>query len=305
MIDKSHLPNLILYKFLFNLEFLEDSLLPEYKGSTFRGALGWHLRKAVDNLPEVYQHIFETEGGENNPAVLKGVKNIPHPFILHPPLADKRIFKCGEVITVGITLIGYAHNFLQFFIEAFSSMGKSGITSKRHKFKLLNVINEDYQGAKLLVYESGSFKIKNNYQAITLNDILKNINYSNNKIKLIFETPLDDENINKISPSLLVAAIERRYKILADLFCRSTTDIKKIFVPDQSVTITKLDLSDYTMHRNPSRNKGKQDFDGLIGSINIEGDLKSILPILYIGEKINIGKKTSFGWGQYKIIQLD
>lgn len=308
------MPDIILYKFLFNLEFLKDALLPEFKGSTFRGAVGWHLKKAVDTLKPVYDNVFETEGDENNPAVLKGVKKIPHPFILHPPLINKRDFKTGEIITVGITLIGYAHNFLPFFVEAFTTMGEAGITSKGHKFKLRNVLSEDFYKSKYLVYERGLSKSKKNYKAITNKDILKNIDYSTASVKLIFETPflvqdkdgeIKENGKNRITPKLLVTAIENRYKSLAQLFCRSTTDIKKIFIPDQSVEITNVDIHDYKMHSFSNRSNSPQEFEGLTGSIKLKGNLKSILPILYIGEKINIGKKTSYGWGQYKIAILD
>ena len=314
MTNKITLPNIVLYKFLFNLEFLEDSLLPEFKGSTFRGAVGWHLKKAVDSLKPVYDNIFETEGDENNPDVLKGVRKIPHPFILNPPLITKRDFKTGEIITVGVTLIGYAQNFLPFFIEAFSTMGQDGITSKNHKFKLQNVLSEDFYNSKYLVYENGSSKSKTNYKAITNHDILKNVNCNNHNIKLIFETPfliqdksgeIKQSHKYRITPKLLIATMENRYKSLSHLFCRSTTDIKKLFIPDPSVEISRLDVHDYKMLSYSSRSNEPKEFEGLTGSISLKGDLKTILPLLYIGEKLNIGKKTSYGWGQYKIIQLD
>lgn len=308
------LPNLVIYKFLINLQLLEDALLPEFKGSTFRGAMGWHLKKAVDNLNPIYEFIFETEGDENNPDVLKGVKRIPHPFVQHPPLSNKRFYQSGEIITIGLTLIGYAHNFLPFFIQAYAAMGKSGLTSKKHKFKLQNVVSEDYLGSKYLIYENGSSKIKKNYKAITNKEILQNINFNTNKVKLHFETPvlvqdkdgeITESEKHKITPQFITASIERRYKNLAHLFCRSTVNQKKIFIPDRSVKIAKMNLTDYEMISFSNRLNKTQKFGGLLGNIVIEGDLKSILPILYIGEKIHIGKKTSYGWGQYKLTVIE
>ena len=40
---------------------------------------------------------------------------------------------------------------------------------------------------------------------------------------------------------------------------------------------------------------------GFIGSITFEGDFKSYLPFLLLGEYIHVGKGTSFGLGKYKI----
>jgi|YelNatPaOPRAMG01_1025707.scaffolds.fasta_scaffold21286_4 hypothetical protein len=306
----NNLPNLILYKFLFNFEFLEDALLPEFKGSTIRGAFGWKLLKAVEGLYPVYEKIFETKGDENNPPSLRKVKEVPHPFILHPPLDKKRDFQKGELITVGITLVGYSHNFLPFFIDAFSLMGKNGITSKRKKLKLLDVVNEDAEGSKFLIYEHVSSAISNNYKPITTTNILSVINNDVKKLSLNFETPFHirsesdeilEKDKNKITPRILVARLEERYKTLAQLYCRSTTNVKEIFRPDDSVTITNMNLEHYKLPRYSNRAGKKQMFLGLHGSIALEGNLKPILPLLYIGEKINIGNKSSFGWGQYKI----
>lgn len=306
----NNLPELILYKFLFNFEFLEDALLPEFKGSTIRGAFGWKLLKAVNGLYPVYEKIFETKGDENNPSVLKNVKEVPHPFILHPPLDKKRYFQKGELITVGITLVGYSHNFLPSFVEAFSLMGKDGITPKKRKLKLINVFNEDAYGSHYVINEYGSSKISNNYKEIVNKDIFTNINYNIKKIKLNFETPFHirsesaeilEKDKNKITPRIMVARLEERYKTLAQLYCRSTIDVKQIFRPDDSVNITNMNLDHYKLPRYSNRAGKKQMFLGLHGSITLEGNLKPILPLLYIGEKINIGNKSSFGWGQYKI----
>ncbi len=310
MIKKKLLPNLIFYKFLFNFEFLEDALLPEFKGSTIRGAFGWKLLKAVEGLYPVYEKIFETKGDQNNPAPLSHVKEVPHPFILHPPLDKKRNFQKGELITVGITLIGYSHNFLPFFVEAFSLMGKNGITPKRKKLKLMNVVNEDAEGSKFLIYEHGSSAISNNYKPITTNNILSVINNDVKKLTLNFETPFHlrsesaeilEKDKNKITPRILVARLEERYKTLAQLYCRSEANVKQIFQPDDSVAISNMNVEHYQLPRYSNRTRKKQMFLGLLGSITLEGNLSSILPLLYIGEKINIGNKSSFGWGHYKI----
>jgi hypothetical protein len=310
MPETSNLPDLILYKFIFNFEFLEDALLPEFKGSTIRGAFGWKLLKAVEGLYPVYEKIFETKGDENNPSFLKGVGEVPHPFILRPPLTKKRDFKQWELFSIGITLIGYSHNFLPFFIDAFSSMGKSGITKGRKKLKLLNVLTEDINGLQFIIFDGSSSKINNNYKAILLKDIITGINCNTDNIKLKFESPflfrfessdILEKNKNKITPNLLTARLEARYKTLAQLYCRSTTGVREIFCPDSSVKITRLDVGYYEMKRRPKELNGIQKFLGLTGSITLEGNLRSLLPLLYIGERINVGSKSSFGWGQYKL----
>jgi hypothetical protein len=306
----NNLPELILYKFLFNIEFLENTRLPEFYGSTFRGAFGWELKKSTDGIYPVYKNIFETEGGENSPEFLKGVKKIPHPFILHTPFNTKTNFVKGEMAVIGMTLVGYTHNFLPSIIEAFSLMGKDGITFNRNKFKLLNVINEDISGSRQLIYESLTNEFIKKYKPITLKDILSGIDYDVKKVRLKFEAPfliqvnskeIMEKDKMKILPAVLVGTIERRYKALSRFFCREGSENRELFRPDSSVTINNADIKNYYLLRYSNRSKTKQTFIGLCGSIILEGNLKSILPVLYIGEKINLGKKTSFSWGQYKI----
>ena len=82
--------------FQFNLISIDELLLPRYKGSTFRGVLGHALKKTVcitgmsscDNCIVsrqcTYANIFE-------PANQRKEK-IARPFIIEPPLTEKRIF---------------------------------------------------------------------------------------------------------------------------------------------------------------------------------------------------------------------
>jgi CRISPR-associated endoribonuclease Cas6 len=42
-------------------------------------------------------------------------------------------------------------------------------------------------------------------------------------------------------------------------------------------------------------------YEGVIGRFRYSGDLDSFIPYLKLGEKIHVGKNTSFGFGKYKI----
>jgi len=43
-------------------------------------------------------------------------------------------------------------------------------------------------------------------------------------------------------------------------------------------------------------------FDGVLGSINLTGELQPFLPMLQAGQWLHIGNKTSFGMGHYAIV---
>jgi hypothetical protein len=98
-------------RFRFNLSPLEEIHLPLYKGSTLRGGFG-HAFKRVVCIQKgkecngcmvkstcVYSYVFETSPPEET-EILRLYKNVPHPFVIEPPLTSQRLFKKGEEKTL-------------------------------------------------------------------------------------------------------------------------------------------------------------------------------------------------------------
>ena len=114
-------------RFQFNLSPLEEIRLPLYKGSTLRGGFGHAFKRVVciqkgkvcnDCMVKstcVYSYIFETSPPEDT-EILRLYKNIPHPFVIEPPLTSQRLFKKDEEITFNLILIGKAIQYLPYFI---------------------------------------------------------------------------------------------------------------------------------------------------------------------------------------------
>jgi len=40
---------------------------------------------------------------------------------------------------------------------------------------------------------------------------------------------------------------------------------------------------------------------GLLGNFEVQGKFRELLPYLYLGEIIHVGKSTSFGFGKYQM----
>jgi hypothetical protein len=84
-------------------EFL---LLPEYKGSAFRGGFGHALRRVVCPFDDgqcyrgciqpgrcAYSYVFETPLPEEIATIfapIRGALDAPHPFVLEPPEEEKQ-----------------------------------------------------------------------------------------------------------------------------------------------------------------------------------------------------------------------
>ncbi len=81
-------------RYTFHCRFTSKARLPDYLGSTLRGALGWALKKTSCALRRqqcptcllreqcAYAWIFETEKYQAGDG--RGINARPHPFVLQP-----------------------------------------------------------------------------------------------------------------------------------------------------------------------------------------------------------------------------
>lgn len=315
---KIKIPNIYFYKFIFYMEALEDMQLPEYKGSMFRGAFGWGFRNpvCVTGMPTcnnclmqshcAYFKVFETEISGHNIPFLKGVKKVPHPIVIHPQIDNKTFFKKGEIIRVGLTVFGNIIQYFPYFVYTFMQMGKRGLGYKRQKLKLLSVSSFDLKGTESIVFNDEDKKLLTNYKKIDCIIFTKK-KTQRKSIVLNFHTPFRVQELGiitdptLISPALIIRNIERRIITISHFFCGSTnielfTEINKdeIFVADNK-------LSYYSWKRYSSRQHKSIYLEGFMGKITLRGNINKFYPLLLIGEKINIGGKTIFGLGEYKI----
>jgi hypothetical protein len=123
------------HRYQFRIIPLEETRLPEYKGSTFRGGFGHAFKKVVCTFKGkecddcllrhrcIYSYVFETPPPADTERMTK-YRRAPHPFIIEPPLDKKTGYAPGEAITFGLVLIGRADDYLPYFIYAFDELGK-------------------------------------------------------------------------------------------------------------------------------------------------------------------------------------
>ena len=68
-----------------------------------------------------------------------------------------------------------------------------------------------------------------------------------------------------------------------------------------SIAGQKIRHSD--VRRYSSRHKSGIHLNGVSGYVDLEGVTKEVLELLIIGEIVQIGKNTSFGFGRYTVIE--
>lgn len=134
-------------RYEFVIEAIDPLFLPAYKGSTFRGGFGTAFKSVScsNRAPKCrdcllrhacpYAYVFETAPPEGSEALTK-FEQVPHPFVLEPPLIERQEFPPGQELSFGLVLIGRGIEFLPYFIVAFQEFGKTGIGRGRGRFKL-------------------------------------------------------------------------------------------------------------------------------------------------------------------------
>jgi len=239
----------------------------------------------------------------------------PHPFIITPPLEEKRDYQMGETLSFELTLIGKSIDYLPYFIYTFDELGRMGIGKGKGKYQLEEVRasqigerSKDKGERGEIIYSGKEKVLHGNYRAICIGD-LSSFDLSPSILHLTFLTPTRLKFDGRLSPTLefhiLFRNLLRRISLLSYFHCGEELklDFKGIIENSKAVRVQKENLSWFDWERYSNRQETKMMMGGFIGSITFEGNLKEFMPFLHLGEYIHVGKGTSFGLGKYEIMR--
>ena len=241
----------------------------------------------------------------------------PHPFVITPPLEEKRTYREGDTLCFELTLIGRSIDFLPYFIYTFDELGRVGIGKGRGKYQLeeiraiLPCKKSEDQGEKGSILYSGKEKIlHSSYKAVAIEDLIPS-RLTPDTLRLKFLTPTRLKYDGQLSPTLefhiLARNLLRRISLLSYFHCEKQLelDFKGLIEEAKDVKVQKGNLHWLDWERYSNRQDTKIKMGGFIGSITFEGGFKEFLPFLILGEYIHVGKGTSFGLGKYKILSFE
>jgi hypothetical protein len=301
-------------RYVFSCEFQTDAVLPEYKGSTFRGLFGHALKKVVCALKRqdcrdcllrakcIYVSVFEAP-----PITSDGRRRIaapPHPYVIEPPDIPKTHFRPGESLEFAILLFGVANDYLPYFIYAFEQMAEFGIgkriDEKRGGF-VLKQVNADGQ----TVYSNHDQKLRAGPFARELFPD-KSIDDSLEALDLTLATPLRLKYHNSLEADLpfhvLVRAMLRRISSLYQYHGAGepTLDYRGLVERAKTVSTTSSSIRWFDWRRYSNKQDQAMLMGGMIGRIRYEGDLTEFMPLLRFCETVHLGKQTTFGLGKIR-----
>ncbi|HSB05728.1 MAG TPA: CRISPR system precrRNA processing endoribonuclease RAMP protein Cas6 [Thermodesulfobacteriota bacterium] len=305
--------------------------LPAYKGSTFRGAFGHAFKKIVCVNREkvcrscllrekcIYSYVFETPP-RSDTSKMRKYPFAPHPFVITPPLEEKRIYKQNDTLCFELTLIGKSIDFLPYFIYTFDELGWMGIGKGKGKYRLEEVrtfaIDESskVKGERKetqrdeeprTIYSGKDKTLKNNFRVLKFDDLAPP-NHLTSTLDLRFMTPTRLKFDGNLSPKpefhILIRNLLRRISLLSYFHCGEELDLdfKNLIEKAKDVRVQKEDLRWSDWERYSNRQETKMRMDGFIGSIRFEGSFEPFIPFLLLGEYVHVGKGTSFGLGNMK-----
>jgi len=309
------------YKFMCQME--TETYLPDYHGSTLRGAFGHSLKKIVCTLTLkeckkcilnkqcLYSFFFETKYSFDIKDNINNASPPPNPYVIEPQLTNKNIFSKGDDFNFDLIFFGNANNHLPYIIYAIEQIGKNGIGKKINdnygKFFLKNVIYDENT-----IYSDNDNEINIPTPKKLLYNSNSNIMLNNNsKIHVFLDTPLRIKFKNQFNNELpfhvLVRAMLRRVSSLLNYYGDGEPDInyKQLIQNAQNVKTEKSNIKWFDWRRYSNKQKEKMFFGGLLGDVIYEGNLSEFIPLFEFCQKTHIGKQTTFGLGKihFKILK--
>jgi len=304
----------------FLLEAIDPLVLPPYKGSTFRGALGSSLRRITCKTDApicrdcdhatacVYSYIFNTPPPPGSDR-MKKAETAPHPFVIEPPLEEKQFYNPGDRLAFGLLLIGRGIELAEIFIEAIESMGERGLGNKkesRGRVRITSIKNSekrDVISRDALAADLPRKQIPiDRFPTADFNRISKS------DFAISFITParfcIDQQPIGPrdFTFSLLIRHLVRRIS-LVDYFHgsggRSGWNAHEIIEAADRVRIRDNNLSWFDWERFSTTQNKRMALGGLVGNAVFDSNVEPFLPFLRAGEVLHVGKNTTFGLGKY------
>lgn len=296
---------------------LRPGALPDYLGSTLRGAFGHSLKRLVcvdrnlecptcpHRLSCIYIKLFE-------PIHPKTGRDIPVGFILRPITHGGKSIESSSRLTLAITLLGPIRDYLPYVVYLFRDMGKRGFGRERIPFRLIQIAELDEDENLQMVYEDGDESIvPSRFPFLLLSERFSQHHAGSEDghqpLALNFHTPcrLKIDRHLRECPSFhdIARTLFRRLSALDHFYGDKSLDLHYDSWLDlaKQVRTVSSDLQWSDWERYSNRQATKMKLGGFIGRIVFEGPIEPFLPFLRAGEITHLGKNAGFGLGRYTL----
>ncbi len=306
--------SLALARYRVTFEALEPLALPEYLGSTLRGAFGGAFRRlcclarAGEECPAPascpYHLVFETAPPPDAEA-LRTHEEIPRPFVIAPPPASAEQYPMGSAVAFDLTLIGRAREYLPHFVVTLREVDRLGRGRRRVALRRLDAVHP-LTGACEVVYTGDENLVRPREVSLALADCAA-LPLPNGPIRLTFatQTRLKQGGAFARRPDfqLLFRRLLGRLSALARFHDKGPLDVdfRGLIEAAGAVRLARHETRWTRWARYSARQDRRMEWEGLVGAAVYEGDLAPFWPYLVFGQWTHVGSSTTFGLGRYVI----
>jgi len=280
-----------------------------YWGSALHGVLGQSLKQlhctAADGVCETckntadctFVEAFKTPAPAGYEHSSKYAEP-PQPFIIRKDVFDKSVFLPGDSFSFELTLIGNAIRLLPVYLEGFAQVGKTGMGKRRGTFEIVEILTNKKGDGKFVKAQG-----KNLLKPV---DVSSFFDYPApiEKVELHFVTPLHikekGEPVVVPQPALFIERLYERVSLLNHLYCRGA--MQPLPKTDLSNWTTNAEMTTMPFARFSTRHNQKIPLWGSIGKLTWNGNITPMMPLLKMGQLVNIGKMAALGLGQYRLV---
>lgn len=283
--------------------------LPPYAGSMLRGAFG-HALLALSPLPHTdgqpcalharcpYCQLFAAPPLPGHS--LQKFSHMPQPYVIEPPTAGAQQLQAGQSFGFGLVLIGKALGLLPVVLQAWQRALRTGLGPGHTPCTLLEINDEN--GLQPLPDKRE--------QLFNLNAALPPAPALGTQATLHFHTPLrlqvqgKPARAGQLTARDLLIALARRHQLLCDVHLGAAApqyDFKTLVEQAQAVALQAQDLHWFDWGRYSQRQQQEMQLGGLLGSVQLHGDLAPFAELLHLGQWLHVGKNATMGLGGYRL----
>lgn len=285
--------------------------LPPYAGGLWRSAFGARLRRRVcitgaptcEGCPLIrrcaYGYLFNTPAPEENAAGVAG--QVVHPYVLSPR-NQYREYQAGQSLQTDLFLLGPA---CQFLPEVLGTLKQLRL---HHTPVTLASV------AQHIPTEQGS-QLQELTLAQTLDVPARRLQppvCQPRALRFSIEHPLwvrsqgRDMTPERFAFDKLLTSAMRRVSLLTRLTTGQAPDLdfKALAQQARGIVQTSSDLHWRVWRRYSARQQRQIRVRGLVGEVDVAGDLAALWPILWLGQWLHVGRSAVMGQGRYRLAVL-
>lgn len=303
------------YRFTFRMQ--APLRLPEFAGSLLRGQFGASLRRiaCMTHAPSCegcplrgtcpYPAIFEAPAPAGH--AMQNFSHVPNPYVIEPPPFGAHTLEAGEPLQFALVLAGRATQQLPLVTFALQRALEGGLGRERARATLERVEWQHGTAPDLFttLWTPGAAALAPHTPELPALAALDGAD----TLRLAILTPMRLQHQGRplradaLGPRKLVADLLRRISLVAEFHADQPG-----LVPDAPALVRHAEALQDTRHlrwqdwsRYSSRQQQEMTLGGVVGDWVLHGEIAPLLPWLWLGQWLHIGKNATMGMGAYQL----